>query len=230
MSALALILNPAVDFIAPHARTEIGQVKRQPSRGHGYRVRSIQTEEPNAGLALRRHIGPNVQFRKRGEPWQRRRPTQSHSRHAKRHNSEPRLPLECVDFKFRWNVRAQLGLIHLPMCKQKVVPRLRHDPRLGRQRPRPMRSAIKYGRHQMQRATLDSLARSIYPSEAPKNRILWITNRSKASNQSEGEIACNAKQVLSGRATSRPAKARFPLTAAPSSKRSIPLARVSKTV
>jgi len=30
-------------------------------------------------------------------------------------------------------------------------------------------------------ATLDSFARSIYPSEASKNRILWITNCSKFS-------------------------------------------------
>src|SRR5229473_3406369 len=76
MSALALILNPAVDFSAPHARTEIRQAKGQSSRGHGHRICSIQAEEPNAGLALRRHIGPNVQLEKCGEPRQRGRPTQ----------------------------------------------------------------------------------------------------------------------------------------------------------
>src|SRR5260370_41629682 len=129
MSALTLILNPYVDFSAPHARTEIRQVKRQSSRGHGHRICSIETEEPNAGLALCRHIAPNVQLRKRGEPRQRGRPTQSHARHAERHNAKPGRPFKCIDLKFRRDVRPQLSRIYFPMCKQKVVPRLRHDPR-----------------------------------------------------------------------------------------------------
>src|ERR1700719_4087170 len=57
MRTIALILNPALDFVAPHTRIEIGQMKGQPSRRHGYRICSIQAEEPNAGLALCRDIG-----------------------------------------------------------------------------------------------------------------------------------------------------------------------------
>src|SRR6266478_8022004 len=102
MSTLALILNPTINVPAGHACLEIGQVKGQSSRGHSHRICGIQTEEPNAGLALRRHIGPNVQLEKCGEPRQRGRPTQSHARHAERHNTEPRLPLECIDLQFRW--------------------------------------------------------------------------------------------------------------------------------
>src|SRR5260370_439958 len=99
MSALALILNPAVDFSAPHARTEIRQAKGQSSHGNG--------------------------------------------RCAVRSNMED------------------------------IV---------------------------RERATLDSLARSIYPSEASKNRILWITNRSKASNRSkERQHATQSKCRLARR-------------------------------
>jgi hypothetical protein len=60
MRASALILNPALDFVALHAGLEIGQMKGQPSRRHGYRICSIQAEEPNTGLALGRDIGPNI--------------------------------------------------------------------------------------------------------------------------------------------------------------------------
>src|ERR1700719_3033205 len=57
MRTIALILNPGLDFVALHARIEIGQMKGQTSRRHGYRICSIQAEEPDAGLALCRDIG-----------------------------------------------------------------------------------------------------------------------------------------------------------------------------
>src|SRR5712664_4422835 len=51
-----------------------------------------------------------------------------------------------------------------------------------------------------ERVTLDSLAHSIYPSEASKNRMLWITNRSKASNRSkERQHATQSKCRLARR-------------------------------
>src|SRR5258708_39946264 len=74
MRTLAFILNPAIDFAALHTRIEIEQMKGQPSRRHGYTICSIKAEEPNAGLALCRDIGPNIYLRKRREPWHRRRP------------------------------------------------------------------------------------------------------------------------------------------------------------
>jgi len=60
MGTLALIPNPPIDFPAFHACPEIRQMKRKPSRGDSYGIRCIEAEEPNTGLILYLHIGPNI--------------------------------------------------------------------------------------------------------------------------------------------------------------------------
>src|SRR5258708_12769865 len=52
MRTIALILNPALDFVAPHARIEIGQMKGHPCPPPAYSISTTHPKNPTTRLPL----------------------------------------------------------------------------------------------------------------------------------------------------------------------------------
>jgi hypothetical protein len=124
--------------LQPHTRQEIRQMKPRPRHLHRNAISRVQAEKPHPRLSFRIHIGPHIQLWKCRQTRQCRRPTQSHARHPKRHNADPRSTVERIELQ---TARYQLSHFfrgHRPMRKQQIVPVLRHDPWLFGQCPWPV--------------------------------------------------------------------------------------------
>ena len=139
------------NFILTHLYTHFGfEIWQgvQPASGQdGERIRSVEAEEINSRLIGERDICAHVQFRKAGEPGQRRQATGVNVAHVEWGYRKPALALVGVKFQVARNQRTKHTHRNRPVREQQIMPGLCHNPRSGRQRPRPMRGEREGGVH-----------------------------------------------------------------------------------
>ena len=122
-------------------------MKKLTSRSYGGETGSIQAEEIDTGLTVERNVGAYIEFRKPGQTRKRRQAARMNPAHVKRNDPDPAPAIESIERKLNRHNRSQNPWFNRPVCKQKIVPGLSHDPRPGRQGPRPVRNGIKRGVH-----------------------------------------------------------------------------------
>src|SRR4051812_37753973 len=67
----------------------ITQAESGACANHGGEIRGIQTEKVNTWFAVHRHIGADIQLRKRGESWKRRQTAHVNVAHPKWNDADP---------------------------------------------------------------------------------------------------------------------------------------------
>ena len=116
----------------------IGQMKKPPRGPNGEGIRRIQTQKPNARLAVALDIQTHVQLGERREPrkiW--KRPAHD-ARHSKWHDADPRCPVIFLDVEAVGNERAEKCGGDWIMGEEEIVPTLPPRPGCRRNRPRSM--------------------------------------------------------------------------------------------
>src|SRR3954469_2499812 len=102
---------------AEHLGVEVGQAEGSTREAYGHGIVGIEAKEPDAGLASVRDVGADVELwetRETRDCWEEPWP---HALHAKRHDTQPRRPVERVELQ-RWrDERPQGGLRHRPVHK-----------------------------------------------------------------------------------------------------------------
>lgn len=163
--------------------------------GDRQEVRCAQTEKAHAGFSASRYVRADVQLRKRGQHRQRRCRAQTHATHAERHDADPSLALERIEFQRARDQWAEHRGLDRPMREEQIVPGLRQDPAPWRQGPRPVLDIFGHGFH----AILGDHSwrpPPIYPFPRMRNRIGSFQH----DETFEGENKCNAEHRRSGRA------------------------------
>src|SRR4051812_18867242 len=95
---------------------------------------SVETKEEDAGLALEGYIGSAVHL---GKFMNQRQATGLHAQ-IERRDGKPCFSVKAVEFercRYQW---AQRFGGNWPMCEQKIVPALHHNPGFSRELPRPV--------------------------------------------------------------------------------------------
>jgi hypothetical protein len=179
-----------------HPGSKVRQVKPCPRHCHCDAIRRIQTEKPNSPLSSCLHVRSHVQFRKRRKPRHGRRPSQTHCGHAKRHNPNPRLPVERIQLQLARHQRTQRLHGNRPVREQQVLPVLRHHPRTRGQLPRPVLHKFQRRMHLYSPLMSVFLANITVARFRESNPV--DSNRTKFS--SNGDSTCNAKLPPSGKA------------------------------
>lgn len=132
------IVNAALCLIAPHGSAEVGQMVKLARRPDGKGACCVEAEEKYSRLASVDHVGANVEFWKSRKPRQWRRSMGTNTAHAEGDDSDPALAVEGVEREFLRNQRLNRRERKRPVGKEKVVPRLLHDPTAGGEGPGPM--------------------------------------------------------------------------------------------
>ena len=179
-----------------HPGAKIRQVKPCPRHSDRDPIGRIQTEKPHSCLPSYLHVRPHIQFWKRRKPRHGWRPAQSHTRHPKRHNPNPRLPFERIELQPARHQPLQHLHWYRPVCKQQVLPVLRHHPRPRRQLPRPVLHKFQRRMHLYSPLMSVFLANITVARFRESNPV--DSNRTKFS--SNGDSTCNAKLPPSGKA------------------------------
>src|SRR5947209_2424299 len=136
--ARTLVQDPVA---APHdvdLRAEVRKPVDPACRLHRSLTRGVETEEPDAGLALDRHVRADVQLPEARDTRQRKQPTRAETRDDERRHSDPGAPAVLVERELAGNVRAQRVGVDAPVGEEQIVPGLAHHPRRRREWPRTM--------------------------------------------------------------------------------------------
>jgi len=102
------------------------------------RIRCVETQEPDAGFAVVLDIEPEVEFRKGRNPREVWKGSSHHPGHSKRNDTDPRRPLELLNFERRRNEMSEGARGYGPMRKEQISPRLSPCPRRRRDWPGSM--------------------------------------------------------------------------------------------
>ena len=128
---------------------KIRQVVEGARRPHCREIRGVEAEEVNAGFVVHSDVGTNVHLGETGEAGQRRDPAGTHAAHVERNHSDPSHTVVNLQRKLRRNQRTQSFRRDRPVCEQKIVPHLHHDPRFRRQGPGAVCSLAKNWMHKL---------------------------------------------------------------------------------
>ncbi len=138
LHALRRVLDRVVPPLAPDGRPVIRQAIGKSRNSHSRRARRIETQKPHPCPFSAPHVCPHIDLRKRRQPRQRRQHSMPDARHPKRHNPDPRLPVERVNLDIRRNHPPQRRRVDWPVRKKQIMPDHLHPPRQRRQRPGTM--------------------------------------------------------------------------------------------
>src|SRR5712692_1077585 len=133
--AAGFVGDPFAADLRRHASVKVRQTIESAGRPHGGKVRSVQAEEVNTGLAVERDIGADIQLRKAREPRQRRKAARVNAAHVKRDDSNPAATVKGIQGQVGRYERAKNMRREGPVGKQQIMPGLRHDPRTRVQGP-----------------------------------------------------------------------------------------------